>query len=148
MTGNNDIFGYRLVDANGRHQGVWPSLEDAQLKKVLGKPEDSAIFACYSDGTEQLVDEEEGENRTDEQQLSVKLLHFYDEFCEFNDCCAFLSDAYAGLSSIEGGLDENSIAGLKRSTGWLKERLLDLKHNLSRIQVSAMRKEGEQNGAM
>ena len=117
----------------------------ALLKQILGNPDGAVIYACYSDGTEQPVDGAEGESGIEEWRLSTKLLHFYDEFSEFNDCCAFLCDAYACLPSIEGGLDENSVVGLKRSTEWIKAQLNRLKQELSNIQTSAMKQQTGHN---
>ncbi len=71
------------------------------------------------------------------EALSGQLLAFYDDFSEFNDYAAFLCDAFASVASIEGGLDESSLPGMKRSAQWLKERMEQLKNELQQIQENA-----------
>lgn len=61
--------------------------------------------------------------RQEEKSLPSELLAFYDEFSEFNDYCAFFCDAFANVASLEGGLDDSSIQGMKRSAQWMKERM-------------------------
>ncbi len=77
-------------------------------------------------------------NTLDQKEaLSSQLLAFYDDFSEFNDYLAFLCDAFASVSSIDGGPDDNSLHGMKRSAQWMKERMEQLKNELQVIQENS-----------
>jgi hypothetical protein len=69
--------------------------------------------------------------------LATDLLHLYDEVAEFNDCCAFLCDAFASLAAAEEGLDGSTAEGLRCLSDWMKQRMEYLKRQLKRIQEKA-----------
>lgn len=71
--------------------------------------------------------------------LNPDLLRFYDEFSEFNDCCAFMCDALAHVSLKESYLDNNSAMGASRFCHWMKRRMQELKNELKEIHEKANR---------
>lgn len=74
------------------------------------------------------------QSKTEENILALDLLHFYDEFVEFHDYCAFLCDAFSCLATEEDGLDDSTAMGLIRFSGWMKHRVENLKQELKQIQ--------------
>lgn len=68
------------------------------------------------------------------QSLARDLLHFYDEFAEFNDYCVFLCDAVACLVTEDDILDTATSQGIGRYSGWIKHRVQALKQELGKIQ--------------
>lgn len=65
------------------------------------------------------------------------LLDLYDEVTEFNDCCAFLCDAFCSLATEEEALDASTVEGLKCFSYWVKQRMVALKTRLKEIQETA-----------
>ena len=82
--------------------------------------------------------------KTQETSLATDLLHFYDEFVEFHDYCAFLCDAFACLATEEDYLDASTAMGVSRFSHWVKRRTHMLKQELKQIQERAYT---EQNSA-
>lgn len=78
-----------------------------------------------------------------ESPLSMDILHFYDEFVEFNDYCAFLCDAFASVVSndeYEEFMGQASIQGFGRCSHWMKFRMQELKGKLKLIQEKSHRR--------
>lgn len=63
-----------------------------------------------------------------------QLLEVYDDFVEFNACCAFFFDAVAAVEAGKAeALDEASVEGLRIQAQWLKERSGKLKEALAAV---------------
>jgi hypothetical protein len=74
---------------------------------------------------------------TEQQTLSNDLLDLYDELTDFNDCCAFLWDAFSALAAEEDALDTSTIEGLRSLADWMKQRMNTVKTRLKGIQERA-----------
>jgi hypothetical protein len=73
-------------------------------------------------------------DKTERTELADELLHLYDEISEFNDCCAFLCDAFCSLAAEERALDTSTIEGLKCFSYWIKQRVAEVKAQLKTVQ--------------
>ena len=71
--------------------------------------------------------------------LSVELLHFYDEFVECHDRCAFLLEAVACLADSGNPLDPNSVEGLGRLSSDMKQKMEQLRRQLQQIHEQSLR---------
>lgn len=69
--------------------------------------------------------------------IKTDLLRFYDEFSEFNDCCAFMCDALARTSLKEGYLEGSGAMGASHFCNWMKRRMQELKGELGEIHKKA-----------
>lgn len=66
------------------------------------------------------------------------LLTLYDDFTEFDACCAFFCDAVAALNTgRQEGLDDASAEGLRFFSQWLKERSAEFKGELNTAWLAA-----------
>lgn len=69
--------------------------------------------------------------------LNTDLMHFYDNFAEFHDYCAFMCDALASLATGDKPFDTSSALGASRYCHWLKYRVGILKEDLKEIHEKA-----------
>ena len=69
--------------------------------------------------------------------VARELLNLYDNVSEFNDCCAFLWDAFASLAAEEEALDTSTIEGLECLSHWMKQRMVEVKRQIKEIQEKA-----------
>lgn len=69
--------------------------------------------------------------------LNTDLLHFYDNFVELHDHCAFLCDAVACLAADGASLDDSTARGVSRYCHWMKSRMDALKDDLKHIREKA-----------
>lgn len=77
---------------------------------------------------------ESEENAEDQESLlTIKLLHYYDEFVEFHEDCTFLCEAFAALVANSANLDPCSIGGFERNAHWLKQRAGELRQKIKLI---------------
>lgn len=77
--------------------------------------------------------ESEQESVAQESSISKDLFHFYDEFAEFNDVCAFLCDAFVCVVARDDMLDASTVQGLFRCSYWMKSRMGEFKEKLNAI---------------
>ena len=66
--------------------------------------------------------------------VAENLVVFYDEFLEFQAYCALLCDALSCMATTEMNLDEATQRGVSAFSGYLKQRVEELKINLKHIQ--------------
>lgn len=69
--------------------------------------------------------------------LRTDILHFYDEFVEFQDYCSFMCEAFASLAAEEHYMDTSSAMGASRFCYWIKRRMQELKGDLKKIHEKA-----------
>ena len=69
--------------------------------------------------------------------LKTDLLHFYDEFVEFQDYCSFMCEAFASLATEENYLDTSTAMGASRFCQWMKRRMQELRGDLKKIHEKA-----------
>ena len=62
--------------------------------------------------------------------LARDLQDLYDEMTEFNDCCAFLCDAFCSLVAEEEALETSTEEGLTCLSYWLQQRITTMKARL------------------
>jgi hypothetical protein len=65
-----------------------------------------------------------------ESSLAEDLLDLYDEVAGFNDCCAFICDAFCSLAAEEEALETSTIEGLKCMSYWIKQRIGKIKEDI------------------
>lgn len=76
-------------------------------------------------------------NKSSKLPLKTDLLHFYEEFVEFQDYCSFMCEAFASLAAEENYLDTSTAMGASRFCHWIKRRMHELKGDLKRIHEKA-----------
>jgi len=81
-----------------------------------------------------MVEFEEESAQLKALSINHDLLNLYDEISAFNDCCAFLCDAFASLAAEEEALDTSTIEGLKCLSHWMKQRMAEVKRQIKEIQ--------------
>lgn len=80
----------------------------------------------------------EPKNFDQDSSLAVDLLRLYDEFAEYEACCAFFCDSVACLgSNKDNWLDSTSAEGLCFFSHWMKQRAKILKERLDVVRQDA-----------
>jgi hypothetical protein len=70
----------------------------------------------------------------EDDSVAENLIVFYDEFLEFQGYCALLCDAMSCMAMTEMGLDDATKRGVYTFSGYLKERVEELRATLKKIQ--------------
>jgi len=70
----------------------------------------------------------------EDDSVAENLVMFYDEFLEFQGYCSLLCDAMSCMAMTEMGLDDATKRGVYTFSGYLKERVEELKTTLKIIQ--------------